>query len=77
VAISEDPDSKKNLNKRLRNRSKTCQRWTEEQNKDLREAVLKHGPRNWKKIAVEIGGLFTADQCNQHWHRVLNPRIIK
>jgi hypothetical protein len=21
--------------------------------------VLKYGPRNWKKIAVEIGGLFT------------------
>jgi hypothetical protein len=46
-------------NKRSRNRSKTCQRWTEEQNRALREAVLKYGPRNWKKIAVEIGGLFT------------------
>eukprot|EP00761_Pharyngomonas_kirbyi_P000302 gb/GECH01000302.1/.p1 GENE.gb/GECH01000302.1/~~gb/GECH01000302.1/.p1 ORF type:complete len:694 (+),score=145.38 gb/GECH01000302.1/:1-2082(+) len=43
----------------------------------LREAVLKYGPKNWKKIAEEIGGQFTADQCNQHWHRVLNPRIIK
>lgn len=58
-------------------RAKTCQRWTEEQNRALREAVLKYGPRNWKKIAEEIGNVFTADQCNQHWHRVLNPRIIK
>jgi hypothetical protein len=60
-----------------RARSKTCKRWTEAQNRALRDAVLKYGPRNWKKIAAEIGGQFTADQCNQRWHRVSNPRIIK
>ncbi|KAL9658755.1 hypothetical protein ABK040_005910 [Willaertia magna] len=63
--------------KKKRSRSKTCKRWTEEQNKQLREAVLKYGARNWKKIAQEIGGNFTPDQCNQHWWRVLNPRILK
>ncbi|KAF0984116.1 hypothetical protein FDP41_008031 [Naegleria fowleri] len=67
----EDEQSKKG-------RSKTCKRWTEEQNRLLKDAVLRYGPRNWKKIASEIsGGMFTADQCNQHWHRVLHPRIIK
>jgi hypothetical protein len=24
-----------------------------------------------------LGGVHTPDQCNQHWHRVLNPKIIK
>ncbi|KAG2393274.1 hypothetical protein C9374_006805 [Naegleria lovaniensis] len=68
---TEDDASKKG-------RSKTCKRWTEEQNRLLKDAVLRYGPRNWKKIASEIsGGMFTADQCNQHWHRVLHPRIIK
>lgn len=62
----EDEQSKKG-------RSKTCKRWTEEQNRLLKDAVLRYGPRNWKKIASEIsGGMFTADQCNQHWHRVLH-----
>jgi hypothetical protein len=24
-----------------------------------------------------LGGIHTPDQCNQHWHRVLNPKIVK
>lgn len=62
---------------RRRSRTKNVSRWTEEQDRLLTEAVQRHGPRNWKRIATEIGGMFTADQCNQHWHRVLNPRIVK
>ena len=67
---AEDNDESK------KGRSKTCKRWTEEQNRLLRDAVLRYGPRNWKKIAAEIsGGIFTADQCNQHWHRVLHVSV--
>lgn len=61
------------------------------QKREISKFVNRYGPRHWKKIAEEIGGIFTADQCSmyfyyqiwklifldQHWHRVLNPRIIK
>lgn len=40
-------------------------------------AVVVNGSKNWKKIADKIGNVFTPDQCNQHLHRVLSPRIIK
>lgn len=58
-------------------KQKVNQRWTEEENKKLKELVIKYGPKNWKKIAEGIGNRHSADQCNQHWHRVVDPSIVK
>jgi hypothetical protein len=63
----------KNL-KKVRNNK--CSRWTPKENKKLIEAYTKYKGRNWKDIAKYVGDK-TSNQCNQHWHRVLNPEIIK
>eukprot|EP00898_Chlorokybus_atmophyticus_P000895 jgi/Chlat1/1806/Chrsp135S02138 len=50
--------------------------WTKEEDDLLRHAVQLYNGRNWKKIAK-----FFSDrndtQCRQHWHKVLNPDLIK
>jgi len=53
-----------------------CTRWTPEENERLRAAFEKYGGKQWKKIAEEVGNK-NEDQCNQHWYRVLDPRISK
>jgi transposase-like protein len=57
-------------------KKRSCTRWTEEENKRLIEAYVKYDGKNWSEIAKEVGNK-TSDQCNQHWHRVLNPAISK
>lgn len=58
-------------------KQKVNHRWTEEENKLLKDLVAKYGPKNWKNIAEALGNRHSADQCNQHWHRVVDPNIVK
>eukprot|EP00762_Andalucia_godoyi_P004928 ANDGO_01381.mRNA.1 Myb-like protein M len=74
---SSDPMVDYRISRPRSRRSAHCRRWTAEQDEQLRLAVQMHGARNWKRIGAELGNIFTADQCNQHWHRVLNPQITK
>lgn len=55
---------------------RTCTRWTQKENTLLLEAIKKFGERNWSAIAQHVGTK-NGDQCNQHWHRVLDPKICK
>jgi hypothetical protein len=69
-SVTRSPNISKSKKKRC------CTRWTEEENKRLIEAYIKNEGKNWSSIAKYVGNK-TSDQCNQHWHRVLNPAISK
>ncbi|XP_057828110.2 uncharacterized protein LOC131039397 isoform X1 [Cryptomeria japonica] len=49
-------------------------RWTVEEDKRLKVAVLVYGPRMWKKIASFVPGR-TEVQCRERWCNVLDPSI--
>ncbi|KAG6587000.1 uncharacterized protein IUM83_02751 [Phytophthora cinnamomi] len=51
-------------------------RWTQEEDDKLREAVGRHGERNWKSIAEEVPGR-NHTQCLQRWTKVLAPGLVK
>lgn len=51
-------------------------RWTPEEDQLLREAVGRHGERNWKSIAEEVPGR-NHTQCLQRWTKVLAPGLVK
>ncbi|CAI5722836.1 unnamed protein product [Hyaloperonospora brassicae] len=51
-------------------------RWTQEEDDRLREAVGRHGERNWKSIAEEVPGR-NHTQCLQRWTKVLAPGLVK
>ncbi|KAG7377882.1 hypothetical protein PHYPSEUDO_010886 [Phytophthora pseudosyringae] len=51
-------------------------RWTQEEDEKLREAVGRHGERNWKSIAEEVPGR-NHTQCLQRWTKVLAPGLVK
>ncbi|KAL0490136.1 Myb-like protein [Acrasis kona] len=55
---------------------KTCNRWTKKENEMLAKAIQLFGEKKWNDIAKYVGTK-NSDQCNQHWHRVLNPKICK
>lgn len=61
--------------KAKRNRRKH-DKWSDDENNLLKAAVQELGERQWKLIAKKVGTR-NADQCNQHWHRVINPKITK
>ncbi|RLN89361.1 hypothetical protein BBJ28_00022870, partial [Nothophytophthora sp. Chile5] len=42
----------------------------------LRDAVSRHGERNWKSIAEEVPGR-NHTQCLQRWTKVLAPGLVK
>lgn len=42
----------------------------------LIKAIEKYGEKKWNEIAKMVGTK-NSDQCNQHWWRVLNPKICK
>ncbi|KAL0488075.1 hypothetical protein AKO1_015261 [Acrasis kona] len=60
----------------VRKTKRRCVRWTGDENQRLIAAVDKFQMKNWTEIA-KLVGTKTQDQCNQHWHRVLNPSISK
>lgn len=55
---------------------KSCTRWSADENDKLIEAIDLLGAKNWNEISKHVGTK-NGDQCNQHWHRVLNPKISK
>ncbi|EFC40837.1 myb DNA binding domain-containing protein [Naegleria gruberi] len=55
---------------------KSCNRWTKNENELLLKAIEKYGEKKWNEIAKMVATK-NSDQCNQHWWRVLNPKICK
>ena len=55
---------------------KSCNRWTKNENELLIKAIEKYGEKKWNEIAKMVATK-NSDQCNQHWWRVLNPKICK
>lgn len=57
-------------------RSNPAGRWTKTEDKQLREAVLAHDGKNWKKIASKMPNR-TEVQCLHRWQKVINPELVK
>ena len=51
-------------------------KWTAEEDKLLKEAVAKHGSKNWGSIARHIPGR-TGKQCRERWIFGLDPNVNK
>ena len=51
-------------------------RWTSEEDEILKEMVLKHRGKNWKKVAEKIKGR-TSIQCLHRWSKILQPGLVK
>ncbi|EFA75243.1 putative myb transcription factor [Heterostelium album PN500] len=66
--------SRKSVSRGLRN---PPNKWTKEESQRLIQLVHESGDKQWKKIAIQIGGGKTGAQCAQHWKRVLCPAIRK
>ena len=49
---------------------------TSTQDETLRNAVLSHKGKNWKKIAEHVKDR-TDVQCLHRWQKVLNPELVK
>lgn len=71
-----DQDNTTGEKVKLKRNRKKNDRWSDMENNLLKAAVVEFGERNWKLIAKRVGTR-NADQCNQHWHRVINPKITK
>eukprot|EP01113_Clastostelium_recurvatum_P049514 TRINITY_DN9185_c0_g1_i3.p1 TRINITY_DN9185_c0_g1~~TRINITY_DN9185_c0_g1_i3.p1 ORF type:complete len:959 (-),score=240.93 TRINITY_DN9185_c0_g1_i3:531-3407(-) len=48
--------------------------WTQEDDDKLRDAVRKHGEKNWQQVANHLEGR-TGQQCLHRWQKTLNPAI--
>ena len=48
--------------------------WTEEQDQKLREAVAKHGARNWSSVSQMIPSK-NGKQCRERWINHIDPAI--
>jgi myb proto-oncogene protein len=49
-------------------------RWTADEDKKLKDAVIKHGGKNWKEVAALVPGR-TITQCYYRWKDVLDSSI--
>lgn len=64
-------------------RRKPCTNWAPEEDEALIKVVAALGTRNWKNVARLVHRECphlperSADQCSQHWLRVLDPSIVK
>lgn len=52
------------------------QKWTPNEDRTLRAAVMAHTDKNWKKVAEQLPNR-SEDQCSQRWQKVLNPEVVK
>ncbi|KAG2379378.1 hypothetical protein C9374_007517 [Naegleria lovaniensis] len=57
-------------------KDKSKVKWTPEEDKTLKAAVLLHRGKNWKKIAEHFPDR-TDVQCLHRWQKVLNPDVVK
>lgn len=56
---------------------KKAQRWTQDEDQRLIEAINQLGVENWNAVAMQVGGGRTKAQCAQRWNRCLNPAVSK
>jgi hypothetical protein len=49
-------------------------KWTEDEDSKLKDAVQRHGGKNWGAIAALVSGR-TEKQCWNRWHNALDPSI--
>jgi hypothetical protein len=49
-------------------------RWTPDEDSKLKDAVQRHGGKDWAAITALVPGR-TQKQCSSRWHHVLNPSI--
>lgn len=53
-------------------------RWTKMEDRLLKEAVDRVGPKNWKAISQDyLGGKRSDVQCLHRWQKVLRPGLVK
>jgi hypothetical protein len=50
--------------------------WSKNEDALLKELVLKHGAKSWKKISSHFRNR-TDVQCLHRWQKVLNPKLVK
>lgn len=50
--------------------------WSKEEDAELQKAVEAFGTGNWGAVSQMVSGR-TPTQCSQHWHKVLDPSLIK
>lgn len=50
--------------------------WSDDEDALLKELVLKHGAKSWKKISAHFNSR-TDVQCLHRWQKVLNPKLVK
>mmetsp|Transcript_27870 Transcript_27870/g.85506 ORF Transcript_27870/g.85506 Transcript_27870/m.85506 type:complete len:751 (+) Transcript_27870:70-2322(+) len=52
-------------------------KWTEDEDRRLRDIVEKHGAKNWKKLSQILGSVRSDVQCLHRWNKVLRPGLSK
>jgi hypothetical protein len=50
-------------------------KWSEDEDKNLKGAVLTHDGKDWDKIAALVSGR-TMVQCRKRWHKFLKPNTV-
>ena len=51
--------------------------WSKEEDSMLKNAVAQFGGKEWKKIALFLGGSRSGVQCLHRWNKVLKPGLVK
>jgi hypothetical protein len=49
-------------------------KWTEDEDRKLKDSVIMHNGKNWDAIAALVPSR-TKNQCNMRWHNALDPSI--
>jgi len=75
--VNFDERMKNSLKTRKPRRSPVGGKWSQEEDLTLLRLVGKYGPKNWKLIAQELGGIRDKVQCLHRYNKVLKPGIQK
>jgi hypothetical protein len=54
--------------------NESTDKWSEDEDSKLKDAVRTHGGKNWGKISALVPGR-TKSQCNKRWRNALDPSI--
>ena len=52
-------------------------KWTEDEDRRLRDIVERYGAKNWKKLSQILGNVRSDVQCLHRWNKVLRPGLSK